>query len=807
MNSNDKKLIVQVKHRYNILVCIESFLIFLQTVGLLLCFTYVVSVYLLFELPDIPVSTGAYHLNIKSNDMNVICMIISVLLIFSRPKGLKDKRIKLKLAKKYLEKNGEKADFQKDIIEKSRNIITDVDRYYQKKKDKKTKEKIVPHEKRMVLRQRMILLGIPGISILTAVLIFGFGWNVPQTASIDLIIGYFLVIFEAQYYQILLKKEGVKIFSDMHRDMIEEGVKKGFVCKKLIERGNEKKKSKRERFYEKQKEQQYERQIAEQREFQLEMQKLEFKCYQKICFMTKDRKTNYCMVFGVAALAMNFLSLIITFLDSTQNLDFMKLFALPISSVNNKIALFFAIISIIFFTVDIILQNKHEADIYELDAKSNMEYSSKNYGILKDEVQNMMDKNLFSRSTLDVGRGIYDFNNDQLVKKCIQKEKNVYIPVSCMFTVEKSFPGRVPRYKLTALIFWLCAFCAFVWGRANLKSLVPISIGSIVIYDTLLVVNGILLWSRQKEWRVFEKEIEKYSKWNLFKSVNQDFVNLFLIHSAIISFLACIWIIMCGSKLYVTLLLLVGIISIVSVLGCSMKLCAKDFPNSKKSRTCTWVVVCVLGIMQNILQYVTMGKTNGLHHVVTSLLIILLLISACNRYYETISRNGKRLIIPINLSMLLLNGSCILGMLYWCYRPQEEFSGISLGSNILFEAFTLVVLIITVSRIIAAWITTDQQSKKKTGVMRYPYSIFGLSELFLIVWGAVVFIGQHAKIESIYYVLCVLFVFLLWGSTKWLKAKGIQVIKLHNLILAGMSISTVVYMIMVAAKSYILVLG
>lgn len=158
MNSNDKKLIVQVKHRYNILVCIESFLIFLQTVGLLLCFAYVVSVYLRFELPDIPVSTGAYHLNIKSNDMNVICMIISVLLIFSRPKGLKDKRIKLKLAKKYLEKNGEKADFQKDIIEKSRNIITDVDRYYQKKKDKKTKEKIVPHEKRMVLRQRMILL-------------------------------------------------------------------------------------------------------------------------------------------------------------------------------------------------------------------------------------------------------------------------------------------------------------------------------------------------------------------------------------------------------------------------------------------------------------------------------------------------------------------------------------------------------------------------------------------------------------------------------------------------------------------------
>lgn len=801
MNSNDKRLLTQVKHRYYILVCIEIILIFLQAIGLLLCFAYIVSVYLGYKLPDIPVSTGAYHLSIKAEDMNVICIVISVLLIFSRPKGLKEKRITMNLAKNYLEKNEEKADYQESIIENSKSIITDVDRYYQKKKDKKSKEQILPHEKRMVMRQRMIALGIPGVSILTAVLIFGFGWNVPQTASIDLIIGYSLVIFEAWYYQILLKKEGVEMFSDLHRVMIEEGVKKGLICKKLVVRRNEKKMSKKERFYERQKEQQNEKQIAEQKAFQEEIKKLEYTCYQKICYMTKDRKINYCIVFGVAALAMNFLSLIITFLDSTQSIDFKELFALPISSVNNKIALFFAVFSIVFFLVDLYFQNKFEPQVLELEAIGNMQYSEKNYIFLKKEVQKMMDKKIFSRSILDVGRGIYDFNNELIMKR-IQKEKNVYIPVSCMFTVEKSFPGRIPRYKLTVLIFWLCAFCAFVWGKANLKSLVPISMGAIVIYDILLIVNAILLWSRQKKWRVFEREIESYSNWNLFKSVSQDFVKLFLFHSVIISFLACIWLIICGAKVYFTLLFFAGFISLISVLGCSMKLYAKGFPDSKNSRICVLALVCLLGILQSALQYATMGKMNGLHHIITSLLIIPLLVSACSRYYEKISKDRKSLIIPINLIMLLLNWSCVVWMLYWCYRPKREFSEISLGSNILFEAFTSVVLIVIVGRIIMIWSATDQQNEKNLEEMKYPYSIFVLSELFLIAWGAMVFIGEHTKIEYVYYVTCALFVFLLWGSTKWLKIMRMQVTKLHKLLLVGMSISVVIYMIAVVVKSY-----
>lgn len=795
MNKYEKKLLSQIKHRYYNLVCIEVFLILLQTIGLLLCFGYIISTYLGYKLPDIPVSTGVYHFSIKEKDMNLICMIISILLFFSRPKSLKDKRITVKLAKKYL-KSGEKADYNKSVIKDAKNIITDIDRYHQKKKDK---EETLPHEKRMVMRKRIIFFGISGISILSIILIFIFGWNVPQTASINLLIGYSLVIFEAQYYQILLKRKGIKMFSNLHRDMIEEGVKKEFVSTELVIKRRKKKKSKKERFYERQRTlQQYKQQKAEQKAFHDEMNKLEFTCYQKICYMTKDRKANYCMVFGVAALAMNFLSLIITLLDSTKSVDFEKLFALPINSVNNKIALFFASFSIVFFIVDIFLQNIFEDSIKELEAKGDMKYSENNYVYLKEMTQEMMTHNLFSLKILDVGRGIYDFNNDQLGRKCIKEEKNVFIPVSCMFTVEEAFSGRVPRYKLTILITWLCAFCTFVWGKANLKSIVPISLGAIVLYDILLILAATKLWSSQKEWRDFERDIESRSKWSLYNLVSQDFIKLFLVHSIIISFLSCICMVIYGSKSYFVLIFFFCFTSLISVLGCLMKSCKKVYPASKKSRIIALTFVCILGILQNIIQYTTVGKTNGLPHTVNSLIIIPLLVYACSKYYEKVSKDEKN-IIPINLLILLLNWSCIAWMLHWCCRPQRNFSEVFLGCNVLFDSVTLVVLVVTISRIILAAFNRDKQNVSNLKKMKYPYSIFMLTEIFLITWGFKVFINQYEKVKFVYYIACLVFLFLLWGSTKKL-----QVVKFHNLILAGMLISMIIYMAVVAVKCYIL---
>ncbi|MDE7478142.1 MAG: hypothetical protein K2M91_09365 [Lachnospiraceae bacterium] len=247
MNQEDRRMWLQFRHRYYTLSIMEYGLIFIQAIGYIICFMYVTFTFFEYQLPDIPLSTKAYRLSIKVDYMNVLCLILSIFLAFPRPKRLKQ-RFKLKLALIFLKDNDkDKVSYKKDIINEAKEFITEVDKYYQKKKEPTSEDKIVPHEKRMVLRKRMIEIGIPGVSILTAFLIFYFGWNVPQVASIDLFIGYVLVIFEAWYYQSLLKKEDVKMFSENQKIMIDEGVIK-LSSKKLGTKKSKKKIVKKKSF-------------------------------------------------------------------------------------------------------------------------------------------------------------------------------------------------------------------------------------------------------------------------------------------------------------------------------------------------------------------------------------------------------------------------------------------------------------------------------------------------------------------------------------------------------------------------------
>ena len=707
MDRDDRRLLLQFQHRYYTLSIMEYGLITLQAIGLTICFLYVLFIFLQYPLPDIPLPVMAYKLSIKAEYMNVLCFIVSIFLAFPRPKWVKEQRFKLSLGIEYLrEGDKEKASYKKDIIDEAATFVTEVDQYYQKKKQNTRKEKIVPHEKRMVMRKGMITVGIPAVSVLTAVLIFLFGWNVPQVAVVDLILGGGLVIAEARYYQYLLKKEGICMFSENQIRLIDEGVQEEVSNANVIQvHKTGKQISKKRRFYENQKKQKYKKQLERKRNFELRIREQKYQCYQKILYMKMDRKSNYCMVFGVASSVMNILSITITILDSTQNLDFKRLFALKVSAVNNIVSLLFAVLAAVFFIVDIIFQHFHEKDIYVLKAQINMKYSEVNFETLQNKVRAMIENSIFSRYALDVGRGIYDFNNDQLIRKYCCKEKDVYIPVNCMFTVEHAYPGRIPRYKLIVLIFWLCCFCIYVWGKAKISNLISISLLSMLFYDFILAVMAILLWVGEREWITYEKKQELYSEWKLFRNVKQEFIKQFLLHSCIIMFLGCFFVVGKNNTIPYAMVLLFLIFIGLSFWGCHGKTCAKEVKLSKTTKIVWLVMIEVIGILQNILQYVTMGRLNELHRIVTTVIIIPIFIGIIMKYHERIVKNKKdsQGAMHMNAMILLANWICTFLTAYWYLYYRGEFPEILLICNILFGTIVLVVLCALIGSIGLAW--------------------------------------------------------------------------------------------------------
>lgn len=378
---NNQNMLRQFTHRLYALKAKECLLITLQVVGMLICTVYVLTNFFHIQISDKYIIIGQYLILFKANYFSLSCFILAILLALPRPANLREQINTLKLAIRYV---GHEIDLQnvdsiKMVIQQADAYTTEVDSAYAKRKTGHS-DQIEPHEKRMVVRKWMIILGIPGISILSAILVFMCGWNIPQIASIDLLLGYSLVMIEAYYYQFALKKANIDLMSDNYKSCIVDISNLNLTKKRKID-------------------------ILEQ----------EFKVYQKICHMRADRYLNYCLVLHVASSATNILSIMITILDQTKSVEFQKLFALETSRVNEWVALLFMLISIIFYVIDMAFRKSIDVCIIELKADEKMQFTNANYNYLNNKVKEWYKKkDIFSHNVLDIGRGLYDFNNDIL---------------------------------------------------------------------------------------------------------------------------------------------------------------------------------------------------------------------------------------------------------------------------------------------------------------------------------------------------------------------------------------------------------
>lgn len=650
MNSEKIKkesLIGELKHRCHILRLEELGLILLQLVGLGSCTIFIISNLFNWTIGNLIISTRYYIFTLKGEYLSPFCFVISILLAIPRPENLRNKINVLNPAIHILRTKKNFSSWENSIIEQAKAYITEVDKYHQKKKEGREHE-IEPHEKRMVLRKRMIIFGIPGFIILTLFLIIVFGCTLPQIIAIDMALGYSMVIIESAYYQGELKKADVLVMTEKYKEKIID---------ELI--------------------------LQEHYLF-----------LQKVLYMKADRYLNYCLVLGVASSVLNILAILLTLLDASSNDVLKRLFAIDAIDVNTQISMIFMGISIIFYFLDLFLNYYLGPKIVELKAKADMEYSITNYKSLQEDWNHIKSEEdillhnelcqqiwtllfkpfkpcntIFSHRALDMGRGRYDYNNDSLVKNRGNK-----IPAVCMSTVEDSFPGRVPRFKLTAFVIWLVLFCFFVWAKADINNLIPISVISLILYNFIILFFGIRTWNGMQKWLLFEKE--KSSITHLTREVKWDFLSYFLGYSVLILFLLLFEVSYVRHYLMTTMLIaLIPAILFFNIIGYRL---------AKKHSTINIplayvdygvVVLAVIGIIHILLK-----KELNVQHFLFWPIVIPGFIEMIASYFKRVRKSKEKLTIKVPFcALFLLINWCSIIVLLQSHQFFNENYVITLG--------------------------------------------------------------------------------------------------------------------------------
>lgn len=640
---------LRIKLHYMVIKYIMTLLGSLICSGI--CFYFIITSYLGNGLvPTSLVSIGSLNFHIQSYYGGVICFILSIVSFFISPQKTTQIITELRLAIQYLEykkRNKTLYGFQWDAINRAVNHVTEVEIGKAKKKAGDI-EKITPHEKRMIFRQRSIIGGFCFACILSIALLLN-GVTFPVIAGIDCILIYIIVLFEAEYYQIQLRKSGIVFFNRNHHNTID----------------------------------------VDQMMTKLQTTEQVFQYYQKVLYMRLDRYKNYSLVFNVTISVTNMLAVIITILDSTHAADFQAIFRIGVSAANIKVALCFDVISLILFFGSIVFSSINDLRIVKLEDALKIKFSNNNYKYIQSEfiegMENNSEMNIFSRTGLDFGRGIYDYNNSVLIRNRFT-EIITKIPMKCMATIEKVYRAKIPRFKLTALIFWLAGYFCFIWGNWDIINTILLTAIALTLYDFELLL-GAYLYSRQnQQWIAFEINLPRLT------NVRMNLCKELITH---------IYIITCLFNIYITMrfpnnLNILSIVQTEIALFCMINvfvfLKRKEISIKASSIKGThYILLAVLSILSGIAGYLTCGT---LFSGMCSIIVFVVLSTVMGLSYSYGDNCQKQ--YDTSMGYLFLIILCI-NIIFSCYcfdNIELHFGGYLIGQSLLPALLILSVQII-----------------------------------------------------------------------------------------------------------------
>lgn len=416
------------------LVISERILILLELIGFIAIFLFIIKT-------NVNIDNNFHTENTKQG---LIAFMISIIMALKNSSTIRKKKnlIKIYLTSLKIEKSDEMI---RNYFNNAMQIIKPIDIHLGKQK---SGEKIKLHDRREIIRWKMKNYGITFMIVIAVLIVFILKLNLPILLAWESLIAYAIVMAEFFYYQYIINKEGINVFTYKHKNLINSYRNK----------------------------------------------EEEMKFLQKILYMHCDRYRNYETTLLVATNAINIIAIIITIITSSNNDQLIRWFGF--ANIAIYIPLIFTILSIILYFIDKIFGNRWDDKINRLSGYLSLSYNNKNYRSIK---KLGLDKytNNFSRKALEVARGTYEYNIEK-----INEDNSSGIYFKYVFKVQHRIINNIPRIKLlslTSLLFW---GAILVWGSMNIFNFVYVLIITLSITIITYIIMRIYTTKKYSHWEL-----------------------------------------------------------------------------------------------------------------------------------------------------------------------------------------------------------------------------------------------------------------------------------------------------------------
>ena len=209
---------------------------------------------------------------------------------------------------------------------------------------------------------------------------------------------------------------------------------------------------------------------------------------------------------------------------------------------------------------------------------------------------------------------------------------------------------------------------------------------------------------------------------------------------------------------YITTIIILQITTLFQLENCYFFV--KTMQMGKKYLAFAPCIICICGVCELIVQYITMNKLHHVMNIINSVIIVPLIIFSLNYYLRNLNLKYKIIdAISSNVSwdFLRLYGIAAVSFLcaHWASHERNNFSAASLLLNIIYEWLAMVVLLIQCTYMVMALVyATDKKNKRLINDPKYnvffPYPFFILGGIMIIIWGNVCMFSKSFILEESY---------------------------------------------------------
>lgn len=176
-------------------------------------------------------------------------------------------------------------------------------------------------------------------------------------------------------------------------------------------------------------------------------------------------------------------------------------------------------------------------------------------------------------------------------------------------------------------------------------------------------------------------------------------------------------------------------------------------------------IICVLGLCELFIQYISMNVLHRMVNIFNSIITVPVIILSLNCYLRNINKKYKivnAVAQKINLAAIRLYGIIVLLFLcaLWGSYERSNFSTQSLFVNLIYEWLSMLVLLVQCTYMVMALLYAAKNKdtiKHLNYKSLFPYRFFLCGGLMIVVWGGVGIFTKTFIIETAYLITTLIY--------------------------------------------------